>query len=283
MAFTVASWNVEHFGQRRPGEAPQSVSDRIDRVFTYLREKIDADVYAIYEVNGGTVYDKVKSEFPEYSWSITEGSGSQLILVGHRIPVFITYRAEFSRGFTGPLRPGVLAAVRDGGADFPILFLHLKAAGLPIDFGVRAYQHDKARSLRKALDGADAAGHANFIITGDLNNVGLELSYSGADITETHEVARLRAMYGSRWDSMSLRPKSHQATFWNGPGSSDPPADLDHVIAANHVQLATDANGAQVQVLGWPEETTDNDMATWIADFSDHALLKFTVTGTNSP
>ncbi len=280
MAFTVASWNVEHFGEQRHDETQQEVSNRIDRVFTYLRSEIDADVYAIYEVNGASVYEKVKSEFPGYSWDITEGSGSQSILVGYRVPVFITHRAEFSRGFTGPLRPGVLATVRDGSADFPILFLHLKAAGLPVDFGVRVYQHDKARRLHEALDAA-AAGHANYIIAGDLNSVGLELSYSTADITEAEEVARLTAMYGSRPDNMSLRPKSHPVTFWNGPGSSDPPADLDHVIAARHVEFAADATGAQVQVLGWPEEITDNDKASWIADFSDHALLKFTVTGTN--
>jgi hypothetical protein len=32
-------------------------------------------------------------------------------------------------------------------------------------------------------------------------------------------------------------------------------------------------------VKGWPEATTDVDRKAWINDFSDHALLRFTVTG----
>jgi len=52
MVFTVASWNVEHFGKKRKGESRQRIQNRIDRVFDYLKDEIDSDVYAIYEVNG---------------------------------------------------------------------------------------------------------------------------------------------------------------------------------------------------------------------------------------
>jgi len=220
----------------------------------------------------------VKEAFPTYSWTISEGPGTQQILVGSRIPMFVTHRPEFSKGFNGPLRPGVLCTITDGTEDFPMLFLHLKAAGAPIDFGVRDHQHQKARSLRKAIDRGDNAGKANFIVAGDLNNVGMNVTFSKTDIDEEREVERLDKMYGSNNDRMRRLSTTHDKTFWNGTGASDPPANLDHVIAADHITFET-SSGAEVEVLGWPEEPTDSAKTEWIRKFSDHALLRFTVTG----
>jgi hypothetical protein len=280
MAFSVCSWNVEFFGSRRSGETHAQVADRIDDVFDLLTSpEVQSDVFAIYEVNGGQVFDKVSEALPDYSWQITEGSGTQQILVGFRIPAFVTQRIEFSRGFTGPLRPGALVTVHDQGQVYPMLFLHLKAADAAIDFGVRSYQHDKVRSLRKSLDAAAATDRANFIIAGDLNNVGMNLSFSRRDISIDEEIERMRHMYESRYDELVLLEKSADATFWNGPGSSDPPSDIDHVFAASRVKMATLPGGASVEVKGWPELATDEEKAAWIRRFSDHALLRFTVEG----
>ena len=280
MAFSVCSWNVEFFGSRRAGETNEQIAERIDDVFDYLgKPEIQSDVFAIYEVNGGQVFSKVTEAFPNYSWQITEGSGTQQILVGFRIPAFVTQRVEFSRGFTGPLRPGVLVTVNHEGQVYPMLFLHLKAADAVIDFGVRAYQHDKARSLRKALDNASPSGRANFILAGDLNNVGMNLSFSGRDISIDEEIERLRSMYQSRFDELVLLEKSANATFWNGPGSADPPADIDHVLAASRVHIAAVAGDKAVEVKGWPELDSDSEKQAWIRRFSDHALLRFTVEG----
>ena len=280
MAFSVCSWNVEHFGSRRPGETKEQVGRRIDDVFEFLaRPGIQSDVFAIYEVNGAQVFGKVTEAFPDYSWQITEGSGTQQILVGFRVPAFVTQRVEFTRGFTGPLRPGVLVTVSHHGQVYPMLFLHLKAADAAIDFGVRAYQHDKARSLRKALDAASPAGRANFILAGDLNNVGMNLSFSGRDITIDEEIERLKSMYESRFDHLVLLEKTAAATFWNGPGSSDPPADIDHVVAASRIHFATLSGSKAVEVKGWPELASDADKESWIDRFSDHALLRFTIEG----
>jgi hypothetical protein len=218
---------------------------------------IQSDVFAIYEVNGAQVFQKVTNAFPDYSWQITEGPGTQQILVGFRVPAFVTQRVEYSRGFTGPLRPGVLVTVPHQGQVYPMLFLHLKAADAAIDFGVRAYQHDKVRSLRKSLDSAAASDRANFIVAGDLNNVGMNLSFSGRDISIDEEIARLRSMYESRFDELVLLEKTANATFWNGPGSSDPPSDIDHVVAASRVHIAPLPQGQRVEVKGWPELTTD--------------------------
>ncbi|MCK5366152.1 MAG: hypothetical protein KAR22_24415 [Gammaproteobacteria bacterium] len=75
--------------------------------------------------------------------------------------------------------------------------------------------------------------------------------------------------------------KAADATFWNGPGSSDPPSDIDHVVAASPVNLATLPVGQTVEVKGWPELVTDTDTekGEWIRRFSDHALLRFTIEG----
>ena len=161
-----------------------------------------------------------------------------------------------------------------------MLFLHLKVADAPIDFGVRAYQHDKARSLRRALDAVTSPQRANFIVAGDFNPVGLELTFSPRDIDPAEEIARLRAMYGFHRDRMRLVPKSHAVTFWNGPGASDPPVDLDHVVAADHVSFGADANGAEIRVRGWPELASDTEQGDWIRDYSDHACQLFEVAGT---
>ena len=280
MAFSVCSWNVEFFGSRRPGESHDQVATRIDDVFELLGQPgVKSDVFAIYEVNGAQVFDKVSQAFPEYSWQITEGPGTQQILVGFRIPAFITQRVEFSRGFTGPLRPGILVTVHHQGQTYPMLFLHLKAADAAIDFGVRTYQHDKVRSLRKALDAAAATERANFIMAGDLNNVGMNLTFSSRDITIEEEIDRMRHMYESRFDELVLLGKTANATFWNGPGSSDPPSDIDHVVAASRINLAMLPGGKSVEVKGWPELGTDDEKAQWIRRFSDHALLRFTVEG----
>jgi hypothetical protein len=59
-------------------------------VFALLDEpEVKADVFAIYEVNGAQVYDKVKERFADYTWTISEGPGTQQILVGSRIPAFV--------------------------------------------------------------------------------------------------------------------------------------------------------------------------------------------------
>jgi Endonuclease/Exonuclease/phosphatase family len=164
--------------------------------------------------------------------------------------------------------------------DYPVLFLHLKAADEAIDVGVRIYQHDKARSLRQALDqAADAGERANFIVAGDINNVGMSLTFSDRDISLDDERNRIKKMYESQFDRMRLLPKTAPATFWNGPASGNLPSDIDHVLAASQVTFNALADGARVEVKGWPEEPSDGAKVAWIVKYSDHAMLRFTVTG----
>ena len=106
----------------------------------------------------------------------------------------------------------------------------------------------------------------------------MNLSFSKSDIELEDELERLSTMYGSTRDKMPIRPKTHPVTFWNGPASSDPQSDIDHVVAAEQIQFAA-VDGAEIEVKGWPEEPTPAKQGKWIRDFSDHALLRFEVTG----
>lgn len=78
-AFSVASWNVEHFGaldkqKKKPKKA-------IKPIIQFLASQ-KADVIAIYEVVGSIVFDTIVDELPDYQFHITEGPQTQEILVG---------------------------------------------------------------------------------------------------------------------------------------------------------------------------------------------------------
>ena len=75
---------------------------------------------------------------------------------------------------------------------------------------------------------------------------------------------------------MRMLTKDQQHTWSAGSGSSLPDSNLDHVVAAEHLQFKA-INGADVTVKGWPELATAQERDAWIKDFSDHALLFFEV------
>jgi len=96
-AFSVASWNVEHFKGRE---------HRIGGVLDHLTNQ-NADVVALYEVEGKEVFSKLTTAMPNYNFHITEGRKTQEILVGVRrnISAFFSQRVAFKAG-NHSLRPG---------------------------------------------------------------------------------------------------------------------------------------------------------------------------------
>ena len=78
-AFSVASWNVEHFGAKNKGQdmPKKPVRPIIDFLATQ-----NAHVVAVYEVVGRVVFDAVVPKKPNYHFHITEGPQTQEILVG---------------------------------------------------------------------------------------------------------------------------------------------------------------------------------------------------------
>jgi len=276
-AFSVASWNVEHFGDDRN---PQKIANAI----RFASEQ-DPDVLAIYEVRSSHVFRALMDQMPDHHFFITEGEQMQEILVGVRksLPAFITQKTEFKSGQT-TLRPGVLVTLRVDGEYYPILFLHLKSMPDPKGFGLR---HDMMRRAfdfrlvlndaaeRVALSEGQEPKPANYIFCGDLNTMGFDYyPRDEYDIPAEGEIAELHR--AANYRDMKVLTKNADHTWFNGSASSYPPSDLDHAVAAEHLQFKM-FGGREIDVRGWPELDTVTGQDDWIASYSDHALLYFEV------
>ena len=277
-AFSVASWNVQHFGATNKGK--NKPTKPIGPIIDFLASD-EADVAAVYEVVGKMVFDEMVTKMPGYQFHITEGPQSQEILIGVKktLTSFFTQRTEFKSGET-LLRPGALLTLRIDDQNYPILFLHLKSLSAPKGFGLRDDMTERAIAFRKTLNKADAqlggTGQANFLFLGDLNTMGMTLSYSKKDISSQEEIDRLKNRLAHSTVSMQILDKSHHATYWPGSRSSYIPGNLDHVVAANHLSFKN-FGGFHVDVRGWVDEPTDAKKDAWVSRFSDHALLFFEV------
>lgn len=133
----------------------------------------------------------------------------------------------------------------------------------------------QAFNLKRALDRA-VGGPANFIVAGDLDTMGIDdpAPYSQVlDLSADSEVERI-ASTAPRKD-MSLLAKTVEATWWNGRQNTDP-ADLDHVIASEHMEVRGLDGAPHVTALGWPLLEGEQRDA-WLGDYSDHAMLWFEV------
>ena len=64
-AFSLASWNVEHFKN-----APTRVADVIA-----LLASLDPDVFALYEVEGKDVFGELVTQMPDYQFHIRAAGG----------------------------------------------------------------------------------------------------------------------------------------------------------------------------------------------------------------
>ena len=269
-AFSIASWNIEHF---------KGDPTRTNRVIGYLKQQTP-DVIGIYEVEGAAVISEVTSQFPNYTFQITEGPESQEILVGFKsnLSVFITQKLEFKSGSTH-MRPGLLATITVDNVPYSILFLHLASSNEPRGFGLRDDMAIRAIKFRKTLDKA-INKDSNYIFLGDLNTMGLDYPYNH-DVPSEDELKRWDRRASGYYDMRRLT-KTHDFTWSNGTGSSIPDSNLDHVYASKHLQFKQfkrPADNAQVDVSvrGWIDQPTPAGKDKWIKDFSDHCLLYFEV------
>jgi len=275
-AFSVVSWNVEHFGAK--DSSTKKPSKPVKPIIQYVASQ-NADVVGIYEVVGSVVWDTVMTEMPDYQWHITEGPQSQEILVGAKktLTAFFTQKLEFQAGQT-TLRPGALLTVKKDDEVYPLLFLHLKSLTEPKGFGLRDDQTERAIKFQNTLDEiAGGTGKANFIFLGDLNTMGMNLTYMDKDITGTEEIERLekRADAG-KYRNMEVKDKTHDTTWWPGSKSKLQPGNLDHVVAAKHLGFKQ-FGGKSIDVRGWVDEPTDAKKDEWAAKYSDHSLLYFQI------
>ena len=262
-AFTVASWNVEHF---------KNNPDRIKLVIGFL-EKQKPDVFALYEVESKDVYTALVEKMPNYSFHITEGEQTQEILVGAKksITSFFTQKTEFKSGNTY-LRPGALLTVRVGNANYQLLFLHTKSSTKPIGLGLRDDMFDRAFKFKKTLDKTEGKP-ANYLFLGDLNTMGMQYPFN-REILVDFELRKLDS--GAKRVKMRRLTKNRPFTWWNGSDGGLKPSNLDHVIAASQIKFKQFA-GADIDVRGWPEKETEKEQTEWIKTYSDHGLLFFQV------
>jgi len=262
--FSIASWNVEHFGSRR---SRRDIGPIID----FLAGQ-NADIVALYEVESGRVYRPILEKMPDFHFFITEGQQTQEILVGVRqgFPAYITQKVQFKSG-QSTLRPGVLLTVKANYEYYPILFLHLKSLPDPKGFGLRNDMIRRAYNFQKVLAKAAGQQRVNFMFMGDLNTMGMDYyPRRRFDIPAQDEIAEIQRF--SRYRDMRLLSKNAPATFSNGSQSYYPPADLDHVVAARHLQFRS-FNGKDVDVRGWAKENSVSEQDAWIEKYSDHSLL----------
>lgn len=271
-AFSVASWNVEHFGAIN--KQTKKPNKPIKPIIEYLAKQ-KADIVAVYEVVGKYMYREIMKCMPDYQFHITEGPQMQEILIGikKKINSFTTQKLEFKSGQQS-LRPGVLVTPCIDGEFYPLLFLHLKSMPDPKGFGLRDDMLKKSLKFRKSLDKASKNGKANYLFLGDLNTMGFDYPHKKHDISAESELNELDRACGYR--HMRRPTKSTDLTWWNGSKKYKPGSNLDHVVAADHLKFKKN-NGFEVSVRGWIEEPTEAKQKAWINKYSDHCLLYFEV------
>ena len=268
-AFSVLSWNVEHFGAKDK-ERRRFKKDPIPIVKLIAAQR--ADIVAIYEVRSDIVFRPLVEEMADYHFFITEGPQLQEILIGVRksVPAFVTQRTEFKAG-QSTLRPGMLVTPYVDGAYYPLLFLHVKSMKDPKGFGLRNDMTIRALKLGRVFKKAAGGQAANYIFLGDLNTMGMNYYGSDKDISGAREVKELKLSASRR--NMRLLEKTNDNTYWSARYGE---SDLDQVVAAEHLGFRS-FGGKPVRVSGWPDEPNDQRKKAWVEKYSDHALLYFEV------
>lgn len=259
------SWNVENF-HNEPA--------RVNRVVDKLVEK-NPDIFGLYEVKGADVFNALVTKMPQYSFFVTESPGIPEILVGHKnsVSVFVTQRDEI-QSKVPTLRPGALATAHVNGVNYALLFLHLKSFPEPRDWGLRDDMFKHVANLKRALDKLAPAGKkADFVALGDINTMGMKAAYNNElDITGAQELEFVDNRMTANVNGMRRLSKTHNNTWWN-KNDKPGPSSLDHVFASNHMKFKKFSSGAEVEVTGWVNETTDVKKKEWINKFSDHSIL----------
>ena len=280
--FSVASWNVEHFGRNDPV--------RVRRVAEFISGQNGGpaqvpDIFVLYEVEGKGVFREFMNQFPDYRFHITEGKQTQEIFIGvhRRLQTFSTQRLEFKtkREYQ---RPGLLLTVRVNNLNYTLLFLHIRSGSNTEDFGLRDAAMIHAFNLKKSLDKI-TGGNADYIFLGDLNTMGIDdpVPYSKElDFSSEKEIARIanwaqkRNMKLLSKETTNIGGVDKEVTWYNGSDYYEP-TDLDQVVASDHMDIRSQGNGLpNVSVLGWPK-LTKNHWNNWFSQYSDHAMLYFEV------
>lgn len=285
MAFTVVSWNVEHFDGL--------IDPRANNIASFIQQ-FNPDVIAIYELedsHNGFLF--AYTHFQDFLTFITEGQNNQeiMLLVNHVQFEHITVTQQHKFRIGNPyLRPGALATLTQNGVHTNLLFLHSASGTLAEDFGDRAEIANHCFNLNKRLQEIEQSSGltARLIITGDFNTMGLQfprklVSHRVQTFQEEFDgLAHLaNRAHRDNFQGMSFASKEHDLTFSN-PNNRDQ-SNLDHVLISSGVNLETrgnrqvDGNPFQVSVQGWIQQPSGQARNEFINTRSDHCALIFTV------
>jgi endonuclease/exonuclease/phosphatase family metal-dependent hydrolase len=166
-ALRIVSWNLANF----EGEASGHDLDRIREVLGEL----DPDVLALQEIRDLAALAELLPEF-ELIGSDQGGRGGQRLVIAWRPErVELLASAEHPQlSLDGRVRPGLSGYLRgrDGGPDFWLLVVHLKA--MPAGFEQREQQWRSLLAIAEAtsLGPTGGQGDRDLVIVGDFNSTG---------------------------------------------------------------------------------------------------------------
>lgn len=269
----VFSWNIEHFKM-----------DKVEEVTQVIRQ-YDPDVFGLYEVEAGTIYNVMLDHFPDHSVFLTTGQQNQEILVGCRNSfqgIKFQQKDEFKSG-NPSLRPGVFLTFRYPGASlYGLLFLHTDSGTGAVDFGNRNEMFEHSFNLKRKLDDIMESS-TNFIMLGDLNTMGLKYPkpIKSDQIADTLTEVEYIDYESQRKGKYKRRPHMRRLTKPVGTHFSTRYGitDLDHIIAAEHLRFKPMQNfgeSREFEVLldGWRRFHDDPaKMRKYAEEMSDHCLL----------
>ncbi|CUI89148.1 endonuclease/exonuclease/phosphatase family protein [Cognatishimia activa] len=302
MKVKVLSWNVEHFTGKKSGAR----KDRLKRVIDVIKQE-DPDVFGLIEVESDDVEDAFKDAFPNHSQFVTRGDNSQQILTSVRPGLGnLTIQKDQFKKNNPYLRPAAWLNLHDGTGkdDLYFLFSHFKSSSTPEGFGLRDAMFDHVKKLKKKYDEKhETEGGCKMVLLGDLNFMGMNLTYSDKDFVNYEEIERFDKILGRQGldrktmtlpqvipskyedhytdeaDELNIPYVPRPMTYNGGSDSSYVPALLDAVYATDNLTF-TPTGGEDVRVGGWAEEASEAAQDDWIERFSDHAPLIFEVSTT---
>lgn len=181
-ALRVATWNLHNFGEQRSGPQPDRAR---------LRERLaglDADLLAVQEIHDPAA---LQALLPNYTLALSEHGGRGHQRLGVAFDPQVLAQVEPARehsglSMRGHVRPGLSVYLRahDGGPDFHVLVVHLKA--MSDGYSLRTQQWALLAELARDLLRRDP----DLVVLGDFNATG------PAGGTPQAELAALEAILG---------------------------------------------------------------------------------------
>ncbi|MCK4655290.1 MAG: endonuclease/exonuclease/phosphatase family protein [Candidatus Cloacimonetes bacterium] len=228
--FEIVTWNIEHFAKQN-----QVTVNYVVQIIL----AIDADVFALQEIESSGYFDYVVDELNEidslYNWDRYKANSTYIDLAyiyksNSSIDIFEIYNSDdYSREF--PRSPLVMQ-ISHNGNEIHVINNHLKAMGdgtmnLNDPWDEETRRFDACNLLDEYI--AVNLTQSNVIVLGDLN-----------DILTDEQINNVFWTFISQPDNyifadMDIAEGSSSNWSWQGWNSSYPPSHLDHILITNEL------------------------------------------------